>query len=229
MYDIRKWNHVFKLDPNKKISDPALEKICESGTDCVMVGGTDGVTLEGVFHLLSRVRRYAVPCALEVSALEAVVPGFDLYFIPSVLNSPDAKWIIGKQVEGVKEYGHWIRWDELVTEGYLILNEDCKAARLTGARTNLSGEEVAAYARVAEKMFHFPVLYLEYSGRFGDPDLVRRAKESLEKAVLFYGGGIRSAQQAEAMKRFADCIVVGNIIYEDLDAAIETVAAANRF
>ena len=31
MYDIREWRHVFKLDPNKTISDDALEKLCESG------------------------------------------------------------------------------------------------------------------------------------------------------------------------------------------------------
>ena len=48
MYDFREWRHVFKLDPNKEISDDKLEKICESGTDAVIVGGTDGVTLENV-------------------------------------------------------------------------------------------------------------------------------------------------------------------------------------
>ena len=51
MYDFREWRHVFKLDPNKGISDEKLEKICESGTDAVMVGGTDGVTLENVLDL----------------------------------------------------------------------------------------------------------------------------------------------------------------------------------
>lgn len=38
MYDFREWKHVFKLDPNKEISDEALEKVCESGTDAIMVG-----------------------------------------------------------------------------------------------------------------------------------------------------------------------------------------------
>ena len=42
MYDFREWKHVFKLDPNKEITDEALEKVCESGTDAIMVGGTDG-------------------------------------------------------------------------------------------------------------------------------------------------------------------------------------------
>ena len=40
MYDINGWKHVFKLDPNKDISDEHLEQVCESGTDAIIVGGT---------------------------------------------------------------------------------------------------------------------------------------------------------------------------------------------
>jgi putative glycerol-1-phosphate prenyltransferase len=72
MYDFREWRHVFKLDPNKEISDDKLEKICESGTDAVIVGGSDGVTLEKVLDLMARIRRYTVPCVLEVSSIDIV-------------------------------------------------------------------------------------------------------------------------------------------------------------
>ena len=63
---------------NYRMTD--LEKICESGTDAVIVGGTDGVTLENVLDLMARIRRYTVPCVLEVSSIETVTPGFDLIF-----------------------------------------------------------------------------------------------------------------------------------------------------
>ena len=63
MYDIKEWRHVFKLDPNKEISDADLEKICESGTDAVLVGGSDGVTLDNVLQLLMRIRHYGAVCA----------------------------------------------------------------------------------------------------------------------------------------------------------------------
>ena len=43
---------------------------------------------------------------------------------------------------------------------------------------------------MAEKMFHLPIFYLEYSGKYGDPTVVEAAKENLENTVLFYGGGI---------------------------------------
>ncbi|MGG0720113.1 heptaprenylglyceryl phosphate synthase [Robertmurraya massiliosenegalensis] len=223
MYDIRDWRHAFKLDPNKEISDENLEKICESGTDAIIVGGTDDVTLEKVLDLMARVRRYTVPCVLEVSNIESITPGFDFYFIPSVLNSPDSKWLIELHHEAVKQYGHIMNWDEILVQGYCILNEDCKVAKLTKANVNLTSDDVAAYARLAENMFHLPIFYLEYSGSYGDVQTVQEAKNVLEHTVLFYGGGIESLEQAKEMAAHADVIVVGNIIYADIQKALETV------
>ncbi|WP_428910671.1 heptaprenylglyceryl phosphate synthase [Niallia sp. Krafla_26] len=225
MYDFRDWRHVFKLDPNKPITDEELEKVCESGTDAILIGGSDGVTLENVLDLMARVRRYTVPCILEISSIETVTPGFDLYFVPTVLNSRDPKWITGLHQKAVKEYGYVMNWEEFVVEGYCILNSECKAAQLTNADTNLSKEDVAAYALMAEKMFHLPIFYLEYSGAYGDPEVVAAAKQELENTVLFYGGGIKSQTQAKEMAVLADVVVVGNIIYEDLKEALLTVKA----
>jgi putative glycerol-1-phosphate prenyltransferase len=223
MYDFREWRHVFKLDPNKEISDEQLEKICESGTDAVMVGGTDGVTLEKVLDLMARIRRYTVPCVLEVSSIEIVTPGFDLYFIPTILNSNDTKWITGMHHQAVQEFGEIMDWEEIVMEGYCILNEECKAAKLTSAKANASTEEVKAYAMMAEKMFHLPIFYLEYSGTFGDVEVVSEVKKVLRETVLFYGGGISTLEQAAEMAEHADVIVVGNAIYDDFEQALATV------
>jgi putative glycerol-1-phosphate prenyltransferase len=223
MYDFREWRHVFKLDPNKEICDDRLEKICESGTDGVIVGGTDGVTLEKVLDLMARIRRYTVPCVLEVSSIDIVTPGFDLYFIPTILNSRDPKWITGLHHRAVKEFGEMMDWEEIVMEGYCILNEECKAAKLTSAIADATTEEVKAYAMMAEKMFHLPIFYLEYSGKYGDPQLVAEVKNVLEKSVLFYGGGISSVEQAVEMAKHADVIVVGNAIYDHFEQALATV------
>lgn len=229
MYDFRQWHHVFKLDPNKEIDDIALERVCESGTDCIMIGGTDGVTLENVLNLMARVRRYTVPCALEVSSIDAITPGFDLYFIPTVLNSKDSDWIVGKHHQAIKEFGHYIDWKEMVVEGYCILNENSKVAQLTNATTDLSIDDIEAYATMSEKIFNLPIFYLEYSGVYGDPNVVERVKEQLETSTLFYGGGISNQDQAKEMKQHADVIVVGNIIYDNLEAALKTVEVAKRF
>ncbi|WAA09197.1 heptaprenylglyceryl phosphate synthase [Fervidibacillus albus] len=225
MYDYREWKHIFKLDPNKELSEEKLEKICESGTDAIMVGGTDGITLDQVLHLMSRVRKYAVPCVLEISSFEAITPGFDLYFIPTVLNANEAKWILKEHHRAIKEYGHFIDWREVITEGYCILNPDSKVAQLTGANTDLDEEDVLAYALLAEKMFRLPVFYLEYSGTYGDPQFVKKVKGALENTVLFYGGGITTVEQAVEMKEAADVIIVGNSIYDHFEEALKTVQA----
>ncbi|QOR66889.1 heptaprenylglyceryl phosphate synthase [Cytobacillus suaedae] len=228
MYDFREWRHVFKLDPNKEIDDDQLEKICESGTDAIIVGGSDGVSLDNVLSLMSRIRRYTVPCVLEVSTIDSVTPGFDLYFIPTVLNSNDTRWITGLHHEAVKQFGDIMNWDEIVVEGYCILNEDCKAAKLTNANTNLEIDDIIAYSRMAEKFYNLPIFYLEYSGTYGDEAVVKKVKGSLENTKLFYGGGISTSEQAAAMGDIADTIVVGNIIYSDLNTALKTVQAVKK-
>nr|WP_208416498.1 heptaprenylglyceryl phosphate synthase [Thalassobacillus devorans] len=225
VYNVNEWQHVFKLDPNKEITDEDLEKVCESGTDAVIVGGTDHVTLDDVLNLLARVRRYSVPCVLEMSNLDAITPGFDFYFIPMVMNSRDKKWMMDIQHQAVKEYGDIMNWEELLVEGYCILNEEAKAFRYTDSILP-SKEDVIAYARMAEHMYNLPIFYMEYSGLYGDADLVKEVKDTLEHTCLFYGGGITTTEQAKEMKQHADVIVVGNIIYEDLKAALKTVKAA---
>ncbi|MGE7665559.1 heptaprenylglyceryl phosphate synthase [Ureibacillus composti] len=226
--DYKNWRHVFKIDPAKEISDEALEKVCESGTDVIVVGGTDGVTIDNVIDILLRVRRYTVPIALEISNIESVTPGFDYYFIPSVLNSTDTKWVKDLHHQAIKEYGDIMVWDELIAEGYCILNPNCKVAKATNANTDLTMDDVIAYARLSENYFKLPIFYLEYSGTYGDVDIVSSVKEVLNETKLFYGGGIKSAQQAEEMARLADTIIVGNIIYEDLKEALKTVEAVKN-
>lgn len=223
----QEWRHVFKLDPAKEISEEALKQVCESGTDAILVGGTDGVTLDLVLDSLIRVRQYNVPVALEISTIDSVTPGFDFYFIPSVLNSTNTAWVKDLHIEAIKEFGDYMDWNELVPEGYCILNADCKAARATEAHTSLSKEEVIAHARLAEHFFKFPIFYLEYSGVYGDPKMVKAAKNVLKNTRLFYGGGITSARQATEMAMIADTVVVGNHLYDNLNEALETVKAVH--
>lgn len=225
MYDISQWKHVFKLDPNKELSDEQLELICESGTDAVIVGGSDGITIDNVLHMLVSIRRYAVPCVLEVSTLDSLTPGFDFYYIPSVLNSQKVEWITGLHHAALKEYGDIMNWDEIFMQGYCVLNPEAKVAKLTEANCELSEDDVIAYARMADKLLHLPIFYLEYSGTYGDVELVRKVKAELQSATFYYGGGIANADQAKEMAQYADTVVVGNLIYEDIKKALATVKA----
>ncbi|MEO3947343.1 heptaprenylglyceryl phosphate synthase [Gorillibacterium sp. CAU 1737] len=221
--DYTAWKHVFKLDPDKWINDADLEQVCLSGTDAIVIGGSSGVTYENTADLLARVRRHEVPCALELSDADAAVPGFDLYFIPIVLNTPDGDWITGMHQKALKEYGRLLDWERVVPEGYVILNPRSMAARVSGALAPAESDDLAAYGMLADRLFRMPVFYVEYSGIWGNMDWVREAKSRLTRARLFYGGGIRSAEQAREALAAADTIVVGNLIYENLPLALATV------
>ncbi|QLK86981.1 heptaprenylglyceryl phosphate synthase [Staphylococcus sp. 17KM0847] len=222
MYDIKQWRHIFKLDPAKAISDHDLDAICMSNTDAIMIGGTDDVTEDNVIQLMSRVRRYPLPLALEISNLESIMPGFDFYFVPTVLNSTEVRFHNGLLHRALKQYGHMINFDELVFEGYVVLNPESKVSQYTRAITSLQTEDIEAYAQMANDVYHLPVLYLEYSGVYGNPEDVLAAKQYTTETQLFYGGGINSLARAQEMSAIADTIIVGNVIYEDIKQALKT-------
>ncbi|MDW8798329.1 heptaprenylglyceryl phosphate synthase [Staphylococcus pseudoxylosus] len=223
MDEIKKWKHIFKLDPAKSISDEDLELICKSGTDAIMIGGTDNVTEDNVSHLMKKVNTHSVPLVFEFSNVDSIVPGFDLYFIPTVLNSMDVKFHNGMLLEALKNYGYLIDFEEIVFEGYVVLNPGCKVAKLTQANTQITTEDIEAYAQMINDIYKLPVMYIEYSGCYGDVDMVKAAADSLSTTQLFYGGGISDYKEAEAMASVADTIIVGNIIYEDINKALKTV------
>ena len=112
---------------------------------------------------------------------------------------------------------------QITPEAYIVLNPDSAVSRLTGSKTSLSAEDVAAYAVCAEKYFKFPIIYIEYSGTYGDPKIVKRVRESLCESTLLYGGGINSKSKAMEMKKYVDTIVVGNVLYDDLGSFMETI------
>lgn len=222
---MKDWNHLFKLDPAKELSHTHLQRVCESGTDAIIIGGTDNITFENVVDLFARVSEYDIPCGLEVSTIDAVAPGFDFYLIPVVMNSTDKKWMMDIQHKAVKEYRDFLQFETVITEGYCILNKEAKAYK-KAACTLPTKEDVLAYAYMAERMFKLPVFYLEYSGTYGDVELVAQVKEELTDTLLFYGGGIETKAQAIEMKKHADVIIVGDSIYTNIEEALQTVEAS---
>ncbi|MCM3750311.1 heptaprenylglyceryl phosphate synthase [Paenibacillus pasadenensis] len=221
----KQWRHVFKLDPDRPLGERELQAVLGSGTDAIMVGGSSGLTCGNTSELLERLSGCGIPLALEVTRPELALPGFDAYLIPMVLNTPDGEWITGRQAQALEQWGAFIPWEKTWAEGYLILNGDCEAAKVSGANAGLTELEAEAYARLADRLLRLPLLYVEYSGRFGDMRLLRRVKRSLNGAQLIYGGGIDSAQRAAEAAKIAATVVVGNIIYSDLEAALSTVQA----
>lgn len=228
--DWRAWRHVTKLDPERPLGSGALDAVYRSGTDAIVLGGSTGMTQAAVLDLLARLADSPVPVALEVSTLESAVPGPALFLIPLVLNAPDSRWLGAAQADALSHIlpvvGEYIPWDLLLPEAYLVLNPDCTAARLTGADTQISPDGAAAWAAFAGRVLRLPVIYVEYSGAFGDMTLLQAVREHAGPAHVVYGGGIRSAGEAALAARWAHTVVVGNLVYEAPQLLAETVAAA---
>lgn len=222
------WVHVTKLDPDKQLKAGDIEAIAASGTDALMLSGTLNVTQENLATLQKQVRTYNLPLVMEPAGPEAVLmQGIDYVFVPSVMNTTDVQWIVGKHQAWVKQQKGKIPWDFIVPEAYIVLNPNSSVGKVTRSLCNLQADEVAAYTTVADRYFHFPIVYLEYSGTFGDPAVVKAASEVIDKSVLYYGGGINSAEKAAQMSRYADTIVVGNAVYDQGASVLKaTVDAA---
>jgi phosphoglycerol geranylgeranyltransferase len=218
----KNWQHITKLDPDKYISLDDLDTIVGSGTDAIMVSGTQNITGKNVSQLIAHLEDYDIPKILEPATPEAVIDDdMDYIFVPLVLNTGDLNWIVGKHKDWIQK--HPINWEKVIPEAYIVMNPDSAVAKLTKSKTDLIAEEVIAYARYAERYLGLPIVYLEYSGAYGDPHLVQSLSDSLSEASLFYGGGIDSQATASEMKRYADVIVVGNIVYTDMDKFMATI------
>ena len=198
-----------------------------SGTDALMLSGTLNVTQENLRELLDVVSAYGLPLVVEPASPDcAIFDGeVDHLFVPSVMNTNDARWIVGNIMPGsgtavAASTGY------RGARGLYRLNPASAVGRVTGADCDLSRDDVIAFVGVADRYFRFPIVYIEYSGIYGDPDIVRAASDAVENSILYYGGGIRSAEQAAEMGEFADTIIVGNAVYDDgVDALRATVRA----
>ena len=220
------WDHILKIDPDKPLVEgETFEDVCRTGTDAIEIGGTLGMTEEKMQRVIDACARYDVPLYQEPSNPSVVInsPALEGYLIPTVFNSTDPFWIVGAHKEWVRlENG--LDWDRTTTEAYIVMNPEASVAEYTEADCDQSVDDVASFARVAEKLFGQKIVYVEYSGTFGDPDVVGAAQAALDDATLFYGGGIGDYEAAYEMGHHADVVVVGDLLHaEGCGAVRETV------
>lgn len=227
------WDHVVKLDPDKELyGEESFGDICATGTDAIEIGGTLGMTEEKMTRFvepcIEACAAHDVACYIEPSHSDVVIHDEELdgFLVPVVLNAGDTFWLTGA-------HSHWVRedrdidWTRTFTEAYIVLNPDSSVAQYTGADCDLDADEVAAYATVAERMLGQGLVYVEYSGTLGDPEVVAAARDALNEATLFYGGGIGDYEAAYEMGQHADTVVVGDLAHDEgADAVRETVAGA---
>jgi phosphoglycerol geranylgeranyltransferase len=222
------WDHIVKLDPDKELAPgETFADVCRTGTDAIEIGGTTGMTEDKMERVIAACAEYDVPLYQEPSTPDVVVDddALDGYLVPTVFNASDGFWITGAHKEWTRIDD--IDWARTTTEAYIVLNPEAAVATYTEADCNQSPEDVAAYATVAERMFGQEIVYVEYSGTFGDPETVAAAGEALDETTLFYGGGIHDYDTANTMAEHADVVVVGDLVHDEGCGAVrETVEGA---
>jgi phosphoglycerol geranylgeranyltransferase len=222
------WDHILKVDPDKDLVDgETYEDVVRTGTDAIEIGGTMDVTATATREIIDACRKYDVPLYQEPSDPNVVVEddGLAGYLVPLVLNAGHPFWLAGAHKEWVRLSE--IDWARTHLEAYVVMNPDASVAELTEADCDQDADDVAAYATVAERMFGQEIVYVEYSGTYGDPGRVAAAAAALDDATLFYGGGINDYDSAYTMAEHADVVVVGDLVHDEgCDAVAETVEAA---
>ena len=222
------WDHVLKIDPDKELVDgDTYEDVVRTGTDAIEVGGTLDVTADKMKRVIDACRKYDVPLYQEPSDPTVVLddPALDGYLVPLVLNAGHPFWVVGAHKEWARL--DEIDWDRTTLEAYIVLNPEASVAQLTEANCDQTEEDVAAFASVAERMLNQEIVYVEYSGTFGEPGHVAAAADALDEATLFYGGGVHDYESAKTMGEHADVIVVGDLVHDEgTDAVRETVEGA---
>ena len=226
MVSWQKFKHITKLDPDKNNSPEVLQRVIDSDTDAIMISGTQGITSSKVNDLYKILKdRSDKPLLVEPVSKSAIVYDIDFLYIPVVLNTNILDWVqsmhidwLGDLVKADKN----LPWDRVVSEGYIILNPDSTVAKVTKANTNITKEKVASYASYGQ-LLGLDAIYLEYSGTYGNVDTVKFTKKFMKKSQYFYGGGITNKEQSAEMLQYADTIFVGNIIYTNTDAYLDTI------
>ncbi|MFT4905563.1 MAG: phosphoglycerol geranylgeranyltransferase [Natronomonas sp.] len=223
------WDHIVKIDPDKTLVEgETFEDVCATGTDALEIGGTTGMTEAKMARVVEATAAHDIPVYIEPSNVASVVhrKEIDGYLIPIVLNAGDVFWTTGAHKEWAR-LDEDIDWERTFTEAYIVLNPDSSVAEYTDADCDLAADDVAAYAETAEQMFGQEIIYVEYSGTFGDSDIVQAATDAVDEATVFYGGGIGDYDAAYEMGLHADTVIVGDLVHDEgVDAVRETVEGA---
>jgi phosphoglycerol geranylgeranyltransferase len=235
-------SHVTKVDPAELL--PADLGVL-SGTDLVLVGGSDGVTEANSLAVIERIVE-EVPGVVVLQepyrsshVSRATVEAADAVAVPAVFNGDRENFVskhvaffteVGRKPEevvgsGVPLVGDVVEsrardavveiTDRVLGEGYVIQNLESKAARQSGVEATFSPEEVAGAALATESFYGFPVFYVEYSGTYGGPEDVAAAATYLDETTLLYGGGIRSGEQTREILDAGADAVVVGDIFHD--------------
>lgn len=141
-------------------------------------------------------------------------------FAPAVVDDALPWWVPDALRDRLSTFAtDWFLRDA-VFEAYLVQNPDSAAAREAGVTETdrLSPDEARRRAAAADRHLRSDVVYLEYSGTFGDDEAAAcldAIRAGVSRARVWYGGGLDSARAVDRMlDAGADAVVVGDAFHD---------------
>lgn len=224
----RPWRFVVKLDPADPLPADLPHLLGRSRPDAILVGGSDFVTPDNVLRAAEAVRGIGIPVALEVTAPGLALHGFDYYLIPTVLNARNPYFITVGHAEALRFVREGVPWERTTLAPYVIGNPSAKAASLTEISEPLAPDELEAYGRLVHSLWRLPFLYVEYSGTLAPTEHLASLRQAIPGLHVWYGGGVRSREDAARYATLCDTLVVGNLLGTPARTSLPDIAEAVR-
>ncbi|HTY46830.1 MAG TPA: geranylgeranylglyceryl/heptaprenylglyceryl phosphate synthase [Methanomassiliicoccales archaeon] len=210
--------HMTLIDPAKQdcMHAGSIAAAAErAGTDAIMVGGSTGVTQENLdATILSIKDKVKIPVIYFPSGAHAISKYADAIYFMSMLNSRNRKMIICEQVAAapiVAKMGL-----ETMGMGYVIVEPGMKVGEVGEADVVRRDDNAMAVAYgLAAQYMGMDLVYYEAGSGAPEPvppQMVQAVKKNLRIPIIV-GGGIRTPEQADVMRKAgADIIVTGTIV-----------------
>ena len=146
---------------------------------------------------------------------------------PSLLEAKIGLPLGGLFEDRAADFAAGMMIEEAVFEAYIIMNPDSAAAREANVTEAdlLSPQEAKERALAAEHHLDSEIIYLEYSGTFGDDEAVE-ILEAIDDGVswsrIWYGGGLDDRRNVNrVLDAGADAAVVGDVFHRVAETEAE--------
>jgi len=161
------------------------------------------------------------------TAIESVREGL----APDLI-SRKASWLPAPIADWVGSVATSVMLSKAAFEAYIVQNPDSAAAREAGVDSAdvLDSPEAKQRAMAADRHLDSEILYLEYSGTFGDDEateILEKLDGSLVRSRIWYGGGLANAEDVRTVREAgADTVVVGDAFHRVAESEAEILAQA---
>lgn len=221
------------IDPDKaggEQTESIVKKCNDCGVDLIFVGGSllsNPITLTGLIKNIKALT--SIPVLLFPGSPLQVSNDADGILLLSLISGRNADLLIGQQVIAAP----YLKASELeiLSTGYMLIDggKPTTVSYISNtAPIPCDKPDVAACTALAGEMLGLKLIYLETGSGAKKPvsaEMIKAVAETVS-LPLIVGGGINSAEKAEAACRAgADIVVIGNALEKDLSLLKEAVAA----